>query len=148
MEEALSCSRMDMFGGGSLTDMMERNALSQAEVLVAQCQTDIAQAQRMSPAVQPLPPVNIAKGSLMSDVFFDNIFTDMAFHDKIKASMAELQVAAGMLTAQYDDARQRYKGMEQELKVVAKALEDSRVALQKAREFAFEQVVGRYSHLP
>lgn len=143
MQDALSASRMDMFGGGTMSDMMERSALSKAETLYAQCQTDIAQAQRMSPAVQPLPPVNIAQGSLMSDVFFDNIFTDMAFHDKIKQSMVELQRAAAALDQQADLARQRHDGSSKELSQLSRSLEDSRVALQKARELAFERVAGR-----
>jgi len=142
MGEAASYSRMDMFGGGTMADMMERSALGRAETLVAQCQTQVAQAQRMSAGVRGLPPVDIARGSLMSDVFFDNVFTDMAFHDKIKQSMGELQRAAGVLAQQVDEARQRCAGLERELDVVAMALEESRSALQEAREVAFEQVLG------
>lgn len=143
IQEALDYSRMDMFGGGSMVDMMERNALCNVEVLITQCQMQVMQAQRMSAAVQPLPPINIARGNIMSDVFFDNIFTDMAFHDKIKQSAIELQRAAASLDQQAGAAKQRHADLSQNLPQLARTLEDSRAALQKARELAFERVAGR-----
>jgi len=143
MDEAAGYSRLDMFGGGTITDMMERSALGRAETLLAQCRTRVAQAQRMSAGgVRDLPPVDIAKGSLMSDVLFDNIFTDMAFHDRIKQSVGELRRAADVLAREIDAAGRRHGGLERELERVAGELEEARRALQKAREVAFEQVLG------
>lgn len=125
-----------------MTDMMERNALSQAEVRISKVMIQIAQAQRMSSAVESLPPVNIANGNMMGDIIFDNIFSDLAFHDKIKQSVVELKRAALVLDQQEDLAKNRHAGLLQELIPVSQALEESRVALQKAREFVFEQVAG------
>lgn len=142
MIDAQDYSRMDMFGGGSMVDMMERNALSQAEVQLSQVRVAVAQAQRMSAAVRDLPNVKISHGSLMGDVLFDNIFSDMAFHDKIKASIVELEKAAKALDEQVAAAKQRYAGSQQDLAQAGRELEDSRVGLQKARELAFEKVIG------
>ncbi|CAJ2501264.1 Uu.00g041170.m01.CDS01 [Anthostomella pinea] len=141
-EEALDYSRMDMSGGGSLTDMMERNALSQAETQVSQMMSLVSQAQRMSPHVQALPPVRIAQDSLMSDVFFDNIFTDMDFHDKIKGSKDELQRCGGALRAQLANAQARHHACEQETSAKSQALKDARLELQRARERIFERISG------
>jgi len=80
-----------MFGGGAMTDMMERNVLSSAEGYASQAQILVQQAMMASPQVQPIGEISIAHGSIMSDVIFDNIFTDMAFHDKIKASARNVQ---------------------------------------------------------
>ncbi|EOO03924.1 hypothetical protein UCRPA7_646 [Phaeoacremonium minimum UCRPA7] len=142
MDDALRYSRRDMFGGGTLTDMMERNALHQAETQVQEARMLVMQAQRMSEHVQPLPPVQIAQGSLMTDVFFDNIFTDMAFHDKIKASNLEVQRCADNLARQLASARSRHMDLSWELDRRAAALEESRVNLQKARQAAFERITG------
>jgi hypothetical protein len=84
-----------------MADMMERNALVNAQGNASQVEILVNQAMRASPpprGVQPIGRIDIARGfvaififiyivlisfphsSLLSDVFFDNIFTDMAFH--------------------------------------------------------------------
>lgn len=143
MQEALRYSTRDMFGGGTLSDMMERNALSQAEFKTSSARMLVQQAQRFSPMVRHLPPVNIAQGSLISDVFFDNIFTDMAFHEKIKASAAEVERCAYALDFDLGEARNRHRALLMDLHDKARKLEESRLALQKARERAFETTLAR-----
>jgi hypothetical protein len=142
MQDALQYSRMDMWGGGTFTDMMERNALSQAEQYVMSAHMLVLQAQRLSPLVRDLPPARIAQGNLMSDVFFDNIFTDMAFHDKIKASNMEVEACARALAQNVEALQRSQRERLADLKDKAKRLEESRVALQKAREAAFQSHVG------
>lgn len=142
MQEALRYSTRDMFGGGTFADMMERNALSQAELKVSSARMLVQQAQRFSPMVRNLPPVSIAQGSLISDVFFDNIFSDMAFHEKIKASTAEVERCAYALDLDLEDSRSRHRALSMDLQDKARKLEESRLALQKAREEAFETTLA------
>jgi hypothetical protein len=78
----------------------------------------------------------------MSDVFFDNIWTDMAFHEKIKASNAEVARCAAELDRDALDARSRRSRLLEELHQQEKRLEADRVALQQAREAAFARVTG------
>lgn len=99
----------------------------------------VEQASRMSPDVHPLPQVNVAQGNLMSDVFFDNIFTDMQFHEKIKQSQFELERADRDLQAQRGSATQRHSSLNLQLQQQAQGLESARVALQKVRENAFQR---------
>lgn len=84
-----------------MADAMERNALRNAQANASQVEMLVDQATRISPVVQPVGRVNIAQGSvsflsffaltsllihyraIMSDIFFDNFFTDMAFHSNI-----------------------------------------------------------------
>lgn len=148
MEEALSYSRYDMFGGGSMADMMERNALHQAETWIHDARMTHANAQRMSPNVGPLPPVKIAQGNLMSDVFFDNIFTDMAFHDKIKASMQEVQRCVAAANAESQKAGARAQQLTMQMEEREAELDRARRSLQKARETAFERTLGGGSAAP
>jgi hypothetical protein len=72
IKDALRYSTRDMWGGGSITDMMERNCLAQAKARLAEVRMLVRQAQNFSAAVKDLPPVNVAQGNLMSDVFFDS----------------------------------------------------------------------------
>ncbi|KAJ9162329.1 hypothetical protein NKR19_g1379 [Coniochaeta hoffmannii] len=140
MQEALAYSTRDMWGGGSFTDMMERNALSQAEQRVAYARMLVDQARRFSPSVGHLPRVNVAQGSLMSDVFFDNIFTDMMFHQKIEQSTAEVERAAMVLDRELQAAANRQRELSLGMDTKVKRLEDCRVALQKIREGVFDRL--------
>lgn len=139
LAEARSHSQMDMFGGGAMSDMLERNALNKAEIACMEAKMAVEQAQRLSPEVHAMPPVSIAQGNMMSDVFFDNIFTDMAFHEKIKASQAEQERAHKDLDAQFLNARQRLESSKQYLQQLSTNLESSRVALQQTRQAAFAE---------
>ncbi|KAL7916701.1 hypothetical protein GGI35DRAFT_48416 [Trichoderma velutinum] len=142
MQDALSASRLDMFGGGTMADVMERNALSQAEVQISQARMDIMNAQRMDSTIKDLPPVKISHGNLVGDVLFDNIFSDMDFHDKIKRSNAEVERCAKALKQEIQGAQQRHQGTESEMRDKERQLKDMRAALQAAREMAFERTLN------
>ncbi|KAK4213397.1 hypothetical protein QBC37DRAFT_172511 [Rhypophila decipiens] len=142
VEEALQHSRVDMFGGGTFNDMMERNALHKAETEVMGARMLVLQAQRFAPpgTVWDLPEVNINHGNVMMDVFFDNIFTDMQFHEEIKASRARVERAARVLDEMIAKANQRVKGVGDELSRLEKKLTESREELQKVRANVFKRV--------
>ncbi|KAI1134491.1 hypothetical protein F5Y05DRAFT_206529 [Hypoxylon sp. FL0543] len=140
--EALSHSRMDMFGGGTFSDFMERNALDKAESQVGQMISLVRQAQRISQHVRNLPSVSIAHGNLLGDVFFDNIFSDMIFHERIKDSWSDLQRAQESLRDQIGLANSRYQVAEQNMNAHAAALKLAREELQRARERIFERITS------
>ena len=145
MEDALDYSRWDMFGGGTMADMMERDALHNSENQVHQAQMLVVQAQRYSSEVRALPEARISHGNLMGDVLFDNIFSDMEFHDKIKASREEVRRCATHLDYQIQQAGMRVQQGEVEITRLSQELSDARVALQKARESIFERLAGTSS---
>lgn len=140
MEDALHASRRDMFGGGTFSDMMERNALSRAENEIQQARGLVMLARQSSPFVRDLPPTTIAQGNLLGDVFFDNIFTDMAFHQKIQQSNLEVQRCAQALDADLGAARQRHLEISRETDQKGAAMREARMRLQKAREAAFDRI--------
>ncbi|GKT41045.1 uncharacterized protein ColSpa_01226 [Colletotrichum spaethianum] len=142
MDDALSHSRMDMFGGGTMTDMMERSALQRAESAAQEARMLVLQAQRMTPYIGDLPPISINHGSLMGDVLFDNIFTDMAFHDEIKKSRVSVERCAQVLGRFLQETRGRHQELTWQLKSRGASLESTRTALQKERERLFEQIAG------
>ncbi|KAF7369822.1 hypothetical protein MVEN_00315100 [Mycena venus] len=142
MQEALSYSQWDMFGGGAMSDMMERNALSSAEGYATQAQIFVQQAMMASPQVLPIGEINIAHGSIMSDVIFDNIFTDMAFHDKIKNSARNVQAVQFNLTNQLALARSRAGAIGADLNQAAEALTRARGTLDAFRRSVFDNLSG------
>ncbi|OHF01732.1 hypothetical protein CORC01_02923 [Colletotrichum orchidophilum] len=142
MDDALSHSRMDMFGGGTMSDMMERSALQRAESATQEARMLVMQAQRMTPYIGDLPPININHGNLMGDVLFDNIYSDMAFHDEINKSRMSIEKCAHVLSRYLHETRDRRMYLSREQKVRGERLESTRTALQKERERLFEQIAG------
>ncbi|KAK4555730.1 hypothetical protein LTR86_006950 [Recurvomyces mirabilis] len=143
MQEALSMSTYDMWGGGTFVDMMERDALARAQNQVTQASWHMEEARRVQPIIRPLSQVNIDMGHFISDVLFDNIFTDMAQHDRIKSSNAQLQRAFQELQAQLGDQQQRFREAESQTKQASQSLDEARVELQRVRAEAFERLGGR-----
>ncbi|GLB44533.1 hypothetical protein LshimejAT787_1701600 [Lyophyllum shimeji] len=141
VNEALGYSQMDMWGpGGRFADMLERSALGAAQTLASQTEMLCRQAQGASPFVKPIGRVAIAQGSLISDVFFDNIFTDMAFHQKIVASAADLGRVHSRLKAELFAAQGRADNAGRQLIAVSQTLEQARLALHSFRRQAFERI--------
>ena len=66
VQDALSYSTGDIFGGGAVWDYLERSALGRAEMATHETYRLVQQAQTVSPHVQPLPQVSIAQGSLIT----------------------------------------------------------------------------------
>jgi hypothetical protein len=142
MREALQYSTYDMFGGGTFTDMMERDSLSRAQNNITQVSWKMSEASRAQPAIRPLSQVNIDQGHFISDVLFDNIFTDMAQHDRIKGSAAQVEQAAALLKQQIVEQQQRFRDASAQLKQASQNLEDARKELQRIRAEAFERLSG------
>ncbi|KAL8875633.1 MAG: hypothetical protein Q9198_006038 [Flavoplaca austrocitrina] len=142
LDDARSHSRMDMFGGGTISDMMERDALSKAQNATDKVKMLVQQAQRLSPDVQGLGDINIDQGHAMSDIMFDNIFSDMAQHDRIKDSQAQAQREAQTLRNASMRTQERSKQLQQEAATALTRLETSRRELQQIRQDAFEKVAG------
>ncbi|KAJ7835928.1 hypothetical protein B0H14DRAFT_2795067 [Mycena olivaceomarginata] len=128
MQEALSYSQWDMFGGGT-------GKRKNAQLLVRQ-------AMMMSPQVQPIGEISIAHGSIFSDVVFDNIFTDMAFHDKIKNSARNVQAVQLNLMNQLNLSRGRAGAIGADLTAAADALTRARGALDAFRRSVFDGLSG------
>ncbi|KAJ7877986.1 hypothetical protein B0H14DRAFT_2712289 [Mycena olivaceomarginata] len=147
LQEALGYSQMDMYGGGQVTDMMERNALTSAEGHASQAKMFVQQAMMTSPQVQADGPdyhrpwvcrpsfshrkgANLTGNTVPSSAMciFDNIFTDMAFHEKIKASVSNVEdvKSNASVIAQYNLTKLRARGIGAELKVAADALTHAR----------------------
>jgi len=93
--------------GGRFADIAERSALARAENGVAQINTLMDQARRLHSQIGDLGQMNVAQGSVMGDIIFDNIFSDYAMQQKIKDSEMQLQLASRNLNQQVEASKQR-----------------------------------------
>ncbi|KIK66219.1 hypothetical protein GYMLUDRAFT_69961 [Collybiopsis luxurians FD-317 M1] len=66
MDDALGYSTWDVYGGGSLSDMMERDALANAAVFTAKAEMLLNQAQRTSSDVQPIGSLRVHDMSVLN----------------------------------------------------------------------------------
>lgn len=139
MGDASGASQMDMLGGGAFMDMMERDSLSKGQMQLSNSLRHYEEAMRMQPAIPALNDVNIDQGHLMSDVLFDNIFSDMAQHDRIKSAQSQMASAANQLKDETGKQEERAKAAKEQLQQAQSQLEDARKRLQGIRSEAFEQ---------
>jgi DNA repair exonuclease SbcCD ATPase subunit len=143
IEDALQSSRLDMIGmGGSFADMMERDALSKAAVAISESLRHMDEARRQQPAIVHLREVHIDMGHVMSDVMFDNIFSDMNQHERIHGSNKQLMEAVAQLKGEIEKQIQRARGAMEALKMARASMEEARLELQSIRAEAFERLAG------
>jgi chromosome segregation ATPase len=142
LDGAYGMSQYDMFGGGTMASMQKRNFLERAESAIQQVRMLQQQVKQVAPEIPGLGQLNIAMGSIWSDVVFDNIFSDMQMHDQVKQSIVQVDRAGNKCS---DIIRQREiqeKQLQSEVKQAGEKLQSARLELQAAREEAFRRVVS------
>ncbi|KAJ7456999.1 hypothetical protein FB451DRAFT_1275570 [Mycena latifolia] len=144
----LCASKMQEAISGSKTKTMKRGMLSAAEGLAMQSATNVQQAILASPHVQPVGDINIAHGSIWSDVVFDNIFSEKAFHDKIKTSVRDVADVQAKLTAELAAAKVRAEAAGADLNAAAEAVTRAQAALEAFRRSVFDSLSNVPAELP
>jgi hypothetical protein len=142
LSNARDMSHLDMFGGGTMSSMKKMNYLERAESLMQQVRMLQDQLSHMEAGVQSLGDTMIDVGSIWSDVVFDNIFTDMDMHDKIKGSMAQVWDAMQQGKEIIKGREEVLKSMQQEVHGAEGRLKEARMQLQNVREETFAKVLG------
>jgi len=141
--EALSASNADLWGvGGTFAEMAESSALSRAQGHVSQLEMLISQAQRIQPEVGHVGGMQIAQQNFMTDVLFDNVFTDLNMREKIRNSQNQLFQAQRRLVGELDAADARQKKVQVELDHSKMVLDGKRKELQEIRNAVFERIAG------
>ncbi|KZM20777.1 uncharacterized protein EKO05_0002618 [Ascochyta rabiei] len=141
LDDAHGMSQWDMFGGGTIASMQKRSLLERAESSISQVRMLQQQLQQVAPHLPNLGQLNIASGSIWGDVVFDNIFSDMEMHDKIKDSEAQVDRAGhkcGDLVRESEQREQRLLGS---VKAANEKLKEARIELQRTRETVFTGVL-------
>jgi hypothetical protein len=140
---AREASGYDLWGvGGVWTEMSENNSLVSCEQNVRQVEMLILQAQRIQPAVRNIGDMRVAQMNFMTNVVFDNIFSDLDMRDRIKQSQAQLKMAQANLTAELQAAKERTTAAQTEVDGAKAVLDQKRLELQHIRLVAFEKLVS------
>jgi chromosome segregation ATPase len=142
LDGAYGMSQYDMFGGGTMASMQKRNYLERAESAIQQVRMLQDQLKQVAPDVPDLGPLQIAMGSIWSDVVFDNIFTDMQMHDQVKASIQQVDSAGNKCGDIIRGREDNLNRIQDEVGQANERLKNARVELQEARENAFRRVLG------
>lgn len=106
MKDALRSSTMEMLGKRR-GDYLERSALMNAQVLSTQAVTHLSTAKQHCPDVEVPHAFQTPSGSVMTDVFFDNIIFDAMFHNKIKKSKRELEQIIAKVQLEQEKSQRR-----------------------------------------
>lgn len=140
MEDARMYSGDDIWGfGGRGADMMEANSLTSAQMLASQVDMLVNQARRFDPAIGQVPNVRIPQTS-MTDVYFDNIFTDLDMHDKIKTAQSAVLRAQAKLLSEIRASEDRVEAEAYKASKASEALARARRQLHEMREATFLSV--------
>ncbi|KAJ4333397.1 hypothetical protein N0V95_009442 [Ascochyta clinopodiicola] len=137
LDDAHGMSQWDMFGGGTMASMQKRSMLERAESSISQVRMLQQQLQQVAPHLPNLGQLNIASGSIWGDVVFDNIFSDMEMHDKIKNSEAQVDKAGHKCGDLVKESEQREQRLLGNVKDANEKLKEARIELQRTREAAF-----------
>ncbi|KAF2872822.1 hypothetical protein BDV95DRAFT_627699 [Massariosphaeria phaeospora] len=139
LHKAHSSSVRDMCGGQHSSTMSKFGHLGDAESSIEDVRWLQSQILRdVAPEVDNyIGRMNIARGGLLKDLIYDNIFTDMEMHEKIKKSEAEIDSAALKCDGLVAGAEGREKMRLAEVEDGGKRLQEARRELQRAREQAF-----------
>jgi DNA repair exonuclease SbcCD ATPase subunit len=142
LDGAYGMSQYDLFGGSTMASMQKRNYLERAESSIQQVRMLQRQIKQVAPEIPNLGELNIAMGSIWSDVVFDNIFTDMQMHDQIKNSIMQVDRAGNKCSSIIKEREQQEARLQAEVKSANEKLQFARLELQQAREEAFRRVLG------
>jgi hypothetical protein len=142
LDGAYGMSQYDMFGGGTMASMQKRNYLERAESAIQQVRMLQEQVKQVAPEIPGLGQLNIAMGSIWSDVVFDNIFSDMQMHDQVKQSIVQVDRAGNTCSDIIRQREQAEKQMQKDVDQAKGKLQFARLELQAAREEAFRRVVS------
>lgn len=140
LDGAYGMSKYDMFGGGAMASMQKRNYLERAESSIQQVRMLQSQYQHVAPELPDLGMTSVEIGSIWGDVVFDNIFSDMDMHNKIKKSIAQVDRAGAQCGDTIRDREQNLGTIESDVRDAQKDLWMARTELQNAREEAFRRV--------
>ncbi|KAF9690734.1 hypothetical protein EKO04_011438 [Ascochyta lentis] len=141
LDGAHGMSQLDMFGGGAMASMQKRSLLERAESCISQVRMLQQQLQQVAPHLSNLGQLNIASGSIWGDVVFDNIFSDMDMHDKIKESEAQVDRAGHKCGNLVRESEQKEQKLVKDVKDADVRLKEARIELQKARETLFTDLL-------
>lgn len=143
LASASDAATADVWGlGGSFADMAKHSKLSKAQEAISQTQVLISQAHKIQPQIQGIGKLDVPELRFMTDVVFDNIFSDLNARDRIRESKDLLTSAKSRLAGELNAEGKRVEEMKAELAYAGSVLNGRREELQMFRRRAFEEIAS------
>ncbi|OBT53645.1 hypothetical protein VE04_07320 [Pseudogymnoascus sp. 24MN13] len=140
VESARSNAKMDAFGFDStFMDIAEANALSRVRQNVSQAEMLVTQARTMDPLIGNIGAVVHAQSHFMSEVLFDNVFSDTKKYNEIKRSQESILKAKNSLQTMIEASTGRLEVAVVESMKARQSLEEKRLQLQQIRAEAYQK---------
>ncbi|ORX95571.1 hypothetical protein K493DRAFT_351443 [Basidiobolus meristosporus CBS 931.73] len=141
MQSALSSATFDMFTHSSFIDAVKYSDLGAARNLAASAQAHIDQARRLLPTIPHIGSLDVTQGSMLVDVFFDNLLTDMLVRNQIQESYSSLCVSHSNLQSIQQWIIQMTGNLERAHQEVSSELKLKRRNLNEERHNIFESIM-------
>ncbi|KAH7106521.1 hypothetical protein BKA62DRAFT_298006 [Auriculariales sp. MPI-PUGE-AT-0066] len=145
LREASDHSDMDIWGfGGIAADMLEHNAIYRAQAVSTTFLNLLAQARSFNPSIGDVPPPKIPRPN-MTEVYFDNIFSDLAAAEKIDAAIRSAAKSKQLLKSEMDKLETRVNQAAITAGISADAVVQARQKLHDFRARTFQEVLNSES---
>ncbi|KAF3936788.1 hypothetical protein ABW19_dt0203275 [Dactylella cylindrospora] len=141
-QNALGASTFDLWGGGQVADLMERDSLSRAQACLSQAQMLLTQAVGLQSLIGPFPEVAVTQGHVLGDVIFDNPLSDYKFREKVLGTNMEMHKLHRAVKIELQRQKLRALDAKNELGNAKTQLAAARAELDKVRREVFEEVTG------
>ena len=140
VESARSNAKLDAFGFDStFMDIAEANALTRVRQNVGQAEMLVSHARSIEPLIGDIGAVVHAQHHFVSEVLFDNVFSDMKKYDEIKQSQASITKAKNSLENMIQATNERLEAAVAKAMEAKQALEEKRLQLQQIRAESYQK---------
>ena len=128
-------------GGGFFVDMMKHSKVSDAQDQVRQANHELDSAYSYLPQAPRISQAHVREMNQFWDVFFDNIFSDLAAREKIKQSQYSVQQATQELNGVIQWVQREMVGLEQQYQSLNQQLNAKKTLLLEVRKRMIEQAI-------
>lgn len=124
---------MNSYGGIDDVAMVEHSELAKAQREADQARLLVEQAQQLLPGLPGLKDVQMPKGNMISDVFFDSTWSELAFRQRVDDADTELRNAQKQLHGLVGQVQAQSSAQSPRVQQAAQNLEQARGALENIR---------------
>ncbi|BEI90673.1 uncharacterized protein CcaverHIS019_0307430 [Cutaneotrichosporon cavernicola] len=124
---------INSYGGPANFDILERSELAGAQRDADQARLLVQQAGQVLPGMPGIQAVELPKGNMVADVFFDTTWSELAFQGRIDAADTHLQNARKSLGVIIEQVQRQVGSSSPAAQAALQRLEQTRAALFEVR---------------
>ncbi|CAI6334869.1 unnamed protein product [Periconia digitata] len=125
---------------GNSTEMMKHTKLDKASSALSQVRMLQEQVRQLNPELAELGPTDVDTASIWEEIIFNNSFTDLEMHSRIKDDETKVSIVKKKCEQCVQMQEEKEKQVLEKIRLADGRLKESRAKLQKVREEAFRKV--------